>query len=204
MKRYLIMALLVLAGLLWIQTCRLRRIESDRNRLQANQTALMDSVRYYRTENGKNAASVRRLELSAAEIRAERDDVAAECRTLHIKIRRLESFATSQTRTIVDLRTRLRDTVVLHDRDSIIVRDTLRLFRWRDSWVTVDGLIEGDSVGCRIESIDTLRQVVHRVPRRFLFIRWGTKAIRQEVVSSNPHTRIVYTEYIELKKAKIT
>ncbi len=202
MKRYLIIALLVLAGLLWIQTCRLRRTESDRSRLQANQTVLMDSVRYYRTENGKNAASVRRLELSAAEIRAECDDVAAECRNLHIKIRRLESFASSQTRTIVDLRTRLRDTVILHDRDSLIVRDTLRLFRWHDAWVTVEGLIEGDSVGCRIESVDTLRQVVHRVPRRFLFIRWGTKAIRQEVVSSNPHTRIVYTEYIELKKRK--
>ncbi len=162
----------------------------------------MDSVRYYRTENGKNAASVQRLELSAAEIRAERDDVAAECRNLHIKIRRLESFSTAQTQTIVDLKTRLCDTVVLHDRDSIIVRDTLRLFRWRDSWVTVEGLIKGDSVGCRIESIDTLHQVVHRIPRRFLFIRWGTKAIRQEIVSSNPHTRIVYTEYIELKKRK--
>lgn len=162
----------------------------------------MDSVRYYRTENGKNAASVQRLELSAAEIRAERDDVAAECRNLHIKIRRLESFSTAQTQTIVDLKTRLCDTVVLHDRNSIIVRDTLRLFRWRDSWVTVEGLIEGDSVGCRIESIDTLHQVVHRIPRRFLFIRWGTKAIRQEIVSSNPHTRIVYTEYIELKKRK--
>lgn len=202
MKRYLIISLLVLAGLLWIQSVRLRNIESDRDRLRANQTSLMDSVRYYRTENGKNAASVQRLELSAAEIRAERDDVAAECRNLHIKIRRLESFSTAQTQTIVDLKTRLCDTVVLHDRDSIIVRDTLRLFRWRDSWVTVEGLIEGDSVGCRIESIDTLHQVVHRIPRRFLFIRWGTKAIRQEIVSSNPHTRIVYTEYIELKKRK--
>lgn len=202
MKRYLIISLLVLAGLLWIQSVRLRNIESDRDRLRANQTSLMDSVRYYRTENGKNAASVQRLELSAAEIRAERDDVAAECRNLHIKIRRLESFSTAQAQTIVDLKTRLCDTVVLHDRDSIIVRDTLRLFRWRDSWVTVEGLIEGDSVGCRIESIDTLHQVVHRIPRRFLFIRWGTKAIRQEVVSSNPHTRIVYTEYIELKKPK--
>lgn len=202
MKRYLIISLLVLAGLLWIQSVRLRNIESDRDRLRANQTSLMDSVRYYRTENGKNAASVQRLELSAAEIRAERDDVAAECRNLHIKIRRLESFSTAQTQTIVDLKTRLCDTVVLHDRNSIIVRDTLRLFRWRDSWVTVEGLIEGDSVGCRIESIDTLHQVVHRIPRRFLFIRWGTKAIRQEIVSSNPHTRIVYTEYIELKKRK--
>lgn len=49
---------------------------------------------------------------------------------------------------------------------------------------------------CEIHSIDTLHQVVHRVPRRFLFFRWGTKALRQEIHSSNPSTRIIYTDYV--------
>ena len=49
-------------------------------------------------------------------------------------------------------------------------------------------------------SADTLRQVVHRVPRRFLFIRWGTKALRQEIVSSNPHTRIIYSDYVKFER----
>lgn len=78
--------------------------------------------------------------------------------------------------------------------------DTVRSFRWRDPWVTVEGRIRDDSVACRVESVDTLRQVVHRVPRRFLFIRFGTKAVRQEIVSSNPHTRIVYAEYVRFAK----
>lgn len=54
--------------------------------------------------------------------------------------------------------------------------------------------------GLPIESRDTLRQIVHRIPRRFLFIRWGTKALRQEIISSNPHTRIVYSEYIRIER----
>ena len=78
--------------------------------------------------------------------------------------------------------------------------DTVRSFRWRDPWVTVEGHIRGDSADCRVESVDTLRQVIHRVPRRFLFIRFGTKAVRQEIVSSNPHTRIVYAEYVRFAK----
>lgn len=200
MKRYLIIVLIILGGLLYVQTVRLRNIREDRDRLQTNQISLMDSVIHYRTENGKNAASVQRLELTAAEIRASRNDLIEECRNLNVKVKRLESFATSQTQTIIELQSRLRDTIIVHDRDSVIVRDTLRLFRWRDSWVTIEGLIGKDSIDCHIESIDTLRQVVHRVPRRFLFIRYGTKAIRQELYSSNPHTKIVYTEYIELKK----
>ena len=38
------------------------------------------------------------------------------------------------------------------------------------------------------------------VPRRFLFFRWGTKAIRQEIIPANPHTRIVYAEYVQLSR----
>lgn len=78
--------------------------------------------------------------------------------------------------------------------------DTLRGFRWEDPWTVVEGRLRNDSVTCRIRSVDTLRQIVHRIPRRFLFIRWGTKALRQEIVSSNPHTRIVYAEYIRLER----
>ena len=37
------------------------------------------------------------------------------------------------------------------------------------------------------------------MPRRFLFIRWGTKAVRQEILSRNPHTKIVYAEYVKIR-----
>ena len=92
-------------------------------------------------------------------------------------------------------------------KDSIIYRDTsylkVQAIRWKDPWINVDGLIMPDKkLDLRIQSVDTLFQVVHRVPKQWLFFRWGTKAIRQEVVSSNPHTKIVYSEYIELKKRK--
>lgn len=78
----------------------------------------------------------------------------------------------------------------------------MRLFEWCDHWVEINGIIRRDSVECHVKSVDTLRQVVHRVPRKFLFIKYGTKAIRQEIISSNPHTRIVYSEYIELKNSR--
>ena len=113
------------------------------------------------------------------------------------------------TATEIDVQVPLHDTIARRDfaavcdsgRLAAAVRfDTVRSFRWRDPWVTVEGRIRGDSADCRVESVDTLRQVVHRVPRRFLFIRFGTKAVRQEIVSSNPHTRIVYAEYVRFAK----
>ncbi len=163
-------------------------------RLENNQTSLSEQVEYYRTRMGEQAASVQALQLRCDEFREMRQADARRIRDLGIKIRRLESSAAASLESKVEVRTIVRDTVILHD--------TLRVFHWCDEWVTVDGRIGRDSVTCEVTSIDTLRQVVHRVPRRFLFIRYGTKAIRQEIVSSNPHSRIVYADYIELYKRR--
>jgi hypothetical protein len=37
------------------------------------------------------------------------------------------------------------------------------------------------------------------VPKRFLFFKYGCKGIRQEILSKNPHSRIVYSQYIEIE-----
>lgn len=166
----------------------------EAERLDNNQTALTEQIRLYRTRLDESAASVQTLELRCDEFRRMKAEDARRIQELGIKIKRLESVAKSATRTEVEVVVPLRDTVVL--------RDTLRTFSWEDEWVRVDGLVGRDSVECRVASIDTLRQVVYRVPRRFWFVKYGTKAIRQEIISSNPHTRIVYSEYIELKNRR--
>ena len=166
----------------------------EAERLDNNQTALTEQIQLYRTRLDESAASVQALELRCDEFRKIKAEDARRIQELGIKLRRLESVAQSATQTEVEIAVPLRDTVIL--------RDTLRAFSWTDEWVRVDGVVGRDSVECRVESVDTLRQVVHRVPRRFWFVRYGTKAIRQEIISSNPHTRIVYSEYIELKNRR--
>lgn len=201
MKRFLFIALLIAGGLLWVQTARLQSERHERRRLDANQTALMSDVEIYRTKAGKAAASNMVLNLRVSELEKLRAADAESIRDLGIKLCRVESTAKTATATVVELRAKLRDTAIVRETPAgAVIIDSMRAFRWADPWVTVEGLIERDSVSCRVESIDTLRQIVHRVPRRFWFIRWGTKAIRQEVVSSNPNTRIVYSEYMRFEK----
>ena len=225
MKRYLIIALLVLFGLLWVQTARLRGERAERRRVQSNNGVLIDSIVFYRTENGRNAASRQVLELRASELERYNAQLSATVRELRIRTRRLEAAAMTATRTEVQITAPLEPAGpqptawekygagVRRAADSVKARLAWKyfgqqkiaeekIFRWSDRHVSVSGLIRADSVTCHVSSIDTLQQVVHRVPRRFLFIRWGTKAIRQEVVSSNPHTQIIYTEYIELNKRR--
>ena len=172
------------------------RLVRENRHLERVEHALREDVRFYRTASDRSAASVEALEMSVAEFRAERERDAEEIASLGIRLRRAESYAQSASTTTI------ADTVVV--RDTVIVRDSLprayRYFAAADVWSRVEGIFYGDSVNYSVHSIDTLHQVIHRVPRKFWFIRYGTKAIRQDVWSSNPNTQLVYTEYIELPR----
>ena len=183
MKKRTLLLLLSLAGVL-------RRYRTETHRLEQNQRALLSQVERYRTRAGEAAASAEVLQLRCREFERLRAGDAERIRQLGIRLRRVEAAATLATATEIDVQVPLHDTIVQRDfaavcdsgRLAAAVRfDTVRSFRWRDPWVTVEGHIRGDSADCRVESVDTLRQVIHRVPRRFLFIRFGTKAVRQEI-----------------------
>ena len=169
-------------------------LSDECGRLRANQRALLTDVELYRTRANESAASVEVLQLSVNEFRELRAKDAKHIEDLGIKLRRAESYAKSATTSTYEERLPLRDTIIL--------RDTVRIFEGGDKWSRVQGSVTADSIAYSLHSVDTLYQVVHRVPRKFLFIRFGTKAIRQEIVSSNPHTTLVYSEYVELPKRR--
>lgn len=199
MNKYLCIACVILAvacASLWGVNSNLRQ---EKERLTGNQEALMDEVQYYQDEAGRNAASVQRLELSKAELEAYNGELAQRIEDLNIKLKRVQAATTTATQTNVEIKTIIKDTIIYRDTGMLV----LPAIKWQDPWVNVDGIIKPDStVDLSIQSVDTLFQVVHRVPKKFLFIRYGTKAIRQEITSSNPHTKIVYSEFIELKGRK--
>lgn len=176
-------------------SCWLGNVREEKKRLANNQEALLSDILYYKTESGKNAASVQKLELTKSELEKHCQDLNKTIDDLNIKIGRIQSASTTVTKTEVEIQTVVRDSIVYRD-----FPVSLKVIKWRDPWVTLKGVLDGETFSAKIESVDTLSQVVHRIPKKFLFIKWGTKAIRQEVVSSNPHSKIVYTEYIELKK----
>jgi hypothetical protein len=196
MRRLLLILLLILlvGGFVAVRT--IIYLHDEKQRLELNQQTLLTDVELYRTAAGESAASVGALTLEIGELREARSRDAEQIRDLGIRLRRAESYARSVTQSEYVAHTTLRDSIIVRD----TIRDTVRVFLSGDTWSRVEGVIRGDSIGVEVHSIDTLFQVVHRVPRRFLFLRYGTKGIRQEIVSSNPHTQLVYSEYVELKR----
>lgn len=202
MKRLIIRIAVVIAIiaaflLLW----RIYRLEHDeRQRLEANQHSLMTDVEYYRTRDSLSAAGVERLTLTNREFRRHAEELTRTVEDLQLKLRRLQAASRTAVATTYPVEVQLRDTLIM--RDTIAVPDTLSRLYYQNPWVTLDGIIADSVFRGTIESRDTLVQIVHRVPRRLWFIRWGTKAVRQEVTTLNPYSRITYTEYIELKRRK--
>lgn len=194
MKRFiLLMALYAIATtfLSWHST---RSLIDERRRHTNNMLALNDSILFYRTELGESTASCRVLELRIGELKRLNAREKERLRRMELRLRDVESHATTAIETSIQREAILRDTVILHD--------SVRSFLWRDEWVTIGGTIRGDSVMCNVRSIDTLRQTVSRIPRKIWFIRFGTKALQQQITSSNPHSQIVYTEYIKISRRR--
>ena len=199
MKKYLFITIAVLAALLALLWSMYRSERAERQRFEGNQSVLMDSVRHYKVRDSLNAASVEALNLTISEYKRYRAEDAALIRDMGIKLKRALSAAKVETFTDVEIYAPVQDSIIQPDNPEL-APDTVQTFHWRDPWVSVAGTIRKDSVSCSVHSQDSLAIVAHRVPRKFLFIRWGTKAVRLEVVSRNPHTTIKAAEFVRFSK----
>lgn len=192
-------AMLIINAVLILLCCALtygiQKERSEKERFKANQTALLSQVEYWATEHGRSVADVLKLTLTVDELRNSNAQLKKTADELNIKLKRVQSASTTSTNTEVKVITQVRDSIVY--RDSVVV--PVKAFVWRDAWTDINGVIENDSVGLSVSSVDTLTTIVHKVPHKFWFIKWGCKAVKQTVVSSNPHTKITYNEYIEVK-----
>lgn len=195
MKRFLLITVVILIGIVTVLSYSLKQEKVETKRLTENQRSLLEDVSLYRTKDSLSAASVERLQLTNREFEKYCSDLKKTVSDLNIKVKHLQSVTSTGTETKYDIETVLKDSIVT--RDSTVILKCLEL---HTPYLDVSGCIEKDKFVGSIFSRDTLDQVVHRVPHRFWFIKWGCKAIRQEIVCRNPNSRIVYSRYIELKK----
>lgn len=205
----LVPLLLVLA----LMQCAKYKRESER--LSRNQDILLHNgeVEIGRTPDGRAAASSNTLLLRASELgRLDDSLLAVTQRNLGIKDKRVVAVARTASSMDVQVSAPIENiqdkalgnavstdsTCTSSNPGSVL--PPIQHVSWSDPWVRLEGFIRGDTLHAKVESRDTLQMIVHRVPRKFLFFRFGTKAVRMEVVSQNPHTSLSYPRLIVVKK----
>nr|DAT75172.1 MAG TPA: hypothetical protein [Caudoviricetes sp.] len=203
--KVVMLVLIPLALVMALRECHDQCREAART--EGNQNILLHNgeVEIGRTQSGRPRASVSAITLKTSDLKRSPDSLLAVNRKeLKIKNSRIMAAATTSTTTRVDVKTAIlpapQDTCSRPLSDSYRPPDAPQTVSWSDSWVTLRGRIEGDSMQVHIESRDTLQMVVHRIPKKFLFFRYGTKGVRMDVVSQNPHTQLSYPKIILLDK----
>ena len=204
MKKYLILAVMAIAAVatIWVQRAKIDKLTDERNRYRENTETLLQDVKTYKTKDCLNAAKVGVLELKLSEFEKYRASDAELIKTLQTKNRDLERVTTTQMETINELRATVRDSVVylLGDTVTTVLRcvDIVEPYFELHGCATPDGQFTGTHI-----NRDSLLIVETVQYKRWLGFLWKTKKIKNreiDVISRNPHTKIMGVEYIEIEK----
>lgn len=206
MKKYLIIAAIALAVAavvtIWVQRSRINQLTGERDKYRTNTETLLQDVSRYQTKDSLNAAKVGVLELKLSEFEKYRESDAELIKTLQTKNRELERVTTTQMETINELRATVRDSVVylLGDTVTTVLRcvDIVEPYFELHGCATPDGQFTGTHI-----NRDSLLIVETVQYKRWLGFLWKTKKIKNreiDVISRNPHTKIMGVEYIEIEK----
>lgn len=141
-------------------------------------TALQAAEQTYLTKLGDAAAKRQVLELSEKELRKSNADLHEEIKALNIRVKDALSATKTTTKTIIDERVRV-DTV-----NNVIQAE------YKDAWNNIRSEQVGDSARLYYEGRDSIVGVFSIRKKRFLFFRWGVKAVEYDISNKNPKTKV--------------
>lgn len=206
MKKYLIIAAIALAVsavvTIWVQRSRINTLTGERDKYRTNTETLLQEVSRYQTKDSLNAAKVGVLELKLSEFEKYRASDAELIKTLQTKNRELEAVTTAQMETITKLRGTVRDSIVYLPGDTTTI--VLKCVDISDPWFSLNGITTPDGTfSGTFVNRDSILVAATVQYKRFLGFLWKTKKIKNreiDVISRNPHTKIMGVEYIEIEK----
>ncbi len=195
LSKYLLVAVLLLSGIVYIQYRRNVHLANERDRYQANNTALLSEVRRMRIDSTTLAVDIEGLRLTVDEYKRFRAQDAQTIKKLGVKIKNLEAAAKHQLEVGGPI-----DAVV---KDTVFIRDTVPLLRQKVEMITphiqLTGMIEDSRLKGQIRVPVTLNQAIWVEYKGWWFWK-RVKAIHQSISSDNPYVDIKYTEYFQIQK----
>lgn len=197
MIKLLLPAVLTLGGLSYglIQKNGQLRKECDRYKL--NTLSLLSEIKKIRMDSVSMATDVKVLKLTLDEYKEYRKEDAATIKKMGAEIKSLQAAARHELEVNVPLETTLKDSVIIRDTVAVPVQE----IEMDTPFLKINGIIEENRLTGSIRLPVTLNQAVwveHK--HRFLWWRWGVKAVHQSISSDNPYVEIRYSEYLMIGK----
>ena len=147
-------------------------------RLDRNVSALSASEVQYKTKLGDAAVKKQALEVSQRELKKLNADLHKEISALNVRVKDALSASRTITKTVI-VETVKVDTI-----------NNIPTAQYSDPWNTIRSETRGDSTKLSYVGTDSIVGVVSVKRKKFLFFRWGVKAIEYDLSNKNPKTKI--------------
>ena len=163
-------------------------------RLENSFATSQKSVEYYKGLNGKLSAKIDVMELKHSEIKKIFPQILSEIENLKIKSRHVKQYSETVIHQDKEIITEIKDSIVY---DTI----SFKSFDYSDEYFKVFGNILNDSVYLKINTTDSIIQVIYKGkrPKPWLWF-FSPRQLQQSIQSKNPYSRILYSKTIQISK----
>ncbi|MEG1464467.1 MAG: DUF6549 family protein [Mucinivorans sp.] len=183
-KRYLIIAILALCIALGVMFALWRGAVNERQRVETNFQITTTTAHSYSVRDSLSALSQGVMQIKIDELRTLRAADVQLIKAMGLRLHRVESVAKIATTS--------------HYRYSITPEHD-KVWLMKDNYIDLRATIDSSKLDIELKISDTITQILHRIPRfKILGIWFGTKGVRQEIVSKNPHTKIIAAEFLKI------
>lgn len=192
MKKYLIITIAILCGVIFIMGNTIKKGKDENTRLTKNEYVLNDTIRNYKIRDSINVSEIKELNYTLSEMKDFRKADLELIKDLKIRLKTAES--TTHVKTEIEYITK----------DSLIyVSDSLRKIGIHNHWVNLDLNIYPKDYDLKLNVIDSLSIIGYKErPKKFLFIRYGKWDYYVDIVNYNPYSKVLYMEKITIGKRK--
>lgn len=192
MKKYLIITIAILCGVIFIMGNTIKKAKDENTRLTKNEYVLNDTIRNYKIRDSINVSEIKELNYTLSEMKDFRKADLELIKDLKIRLKTAESISHVKT----EIEYIIKDSL-------IYVSDSLRKIGIHNHWINLDLNIYPKDYDLKLNVIDSLSIIGYKErPKKFLFIRYGKWDYYVDIVNYNPYSKVLYIEKITIGKRK--
>ena len=192
MKKYLIITIVILCGVIFIMGNTIKKAKDENTRLTKNEYVLNDTIRNYKIRDSINVSEIKELNYTLSEMKDFRKADLELIKDLKIRLKTAESISHVKT----EIEYIIKDSL-------IYVSDSLRKIGIHNHWINLDLNIYPKDYDLKLNVIDSLSIIGYKErPKKFLFIRYGKWDYYVDIVNYNPYSKVLYMEKITIGKRK--
>ena len=192
MRKGLIIAVTILVVVVTVLSYLLDKERKESKRVSDNQTALITGLEYRRTKDSREIASAYVMKLDRDEYKRLYKQRGDTIKDMGYKLSRVKSEQEIKTETNHQIKVPIKD----HTLPNNLITPC---FNYSSPFLDVTGCVIDSTLHAEIRMRADLQIIAHRVPKQWWFIKWGTKAVKVDVISKDKNCSITHNRYIELK-----